>query len=83
LRQSVEKLKSLLETEIDTQRRVSVPEGRLTHQQIQTVVSQSESIHSDFRDVAYRPQRFDDALENIQTYATQYEDLLNEENLYS
>lgn len=79
LRGAVDKFNSLLETEIDTERRVHLPQGRLSHSHIESAVSQAESIYADFDEVSYRPERFDDALEEVQKYAEQYQNVLEEE----
>lgn len=81
LRSAVAKFNSLLETEIDTERRVHLPQGRLSHSHIESAVSQAESIHADFAEVAYRQERFDDALGEVQKYAEQYQNVLEEEKV--
>jgi len=81
-RNSVEKFNSLLETEIDTTRRVSIPDGRLSKEHIRSAISQAEEIHSDFNEVSYRPERFDDTLSQIQEYGKKYIQVLDDEGIH-
>lgn len=78
---AINKFNSLLETEVDTTRRVSVPDGRLSYQHIESAISDAESIHTDFTEVAYRPERFDDVLEEVNLFGEQYQEVLEEEGI--
>lgn len=83
LREAVRKFNSFLDTEIDTERRVSVPEKNLQDDDITRIQTEVHDIHSDFEDVAYRPERFSDLVDEIDTYISQLKEVRREDEKVS
>lgn len=81
IRPTVEKFNSFLETEVDTETRLHLPDGRLTRGEIRNTLAEAERIHTQFREVSYRPERFDDLVNELQTYGEQYIEVLEDEGV--
>jgi hypothetical protein len=82
LRSSIKKFNSFLDTEIDTEERVNIQDSRLDVSDIRSVISQTEDIYEDFNDVAYRPERFEEIVHQIEKYGQQYINTLEEDEEY-